>query len=136
MGYRSDVRIRLKKNDFEKLKVDFKEKVQEPNNDKYYGYDMFGKDLDVCKEIKNVPCWKVTDDGEDIEESHDCVFFGWNSVKWYDGYEEVDFIMNFIQDCDHYAFARIGESGEGDIETHEQNMDMIGFYYAFDEEED
>ena len=131
MGYRSDVRIRLTERDYEKLKRKFEQEIV-PS----IGYNLFDtKHLDVCKHLENVHCWKVTDDGEDIEETHDCVFFGWNWLKWYDGYKEVDFIMNFLQDCDHYAFCRIGESGEGDIETYEKNMDMIGFYYAFEEEE-
>ena len=131
MGYRSDVRIRLTKKDYEKMKSKFEKEVVD-----IVDYNLFDeKNLDVYKELKNVHCWKMTDDGEDIEETHDCVFFGWNGVKWYDGYKDVDFIMNFIQDCDQYAFARIGESCEGDIECHEQNMDMIGFYYAFEEEE-
>lgn len=134
MGYRSDVRIRLTKKDYERLVKEFDEKVVKPNANEWHGYDMFGKDLNIYKELKNVSCWKVTDDGDDIEETHDCVFFGWNWIKWYDGYKEVDFIMEFIQECDQYAFCRIGESGEGDIETHENNMDMIGFYYAFEEE--
>ena len=131
MGYRSDVRIRLTKKDYERLVKEFNEKVLPITE-----WNLFDKEhLEVYKELKNVPCWKVTDDGEDIEETHDCVFFGWNWVKWYDDYDDVDFIMNFIQDCDHYAFCRIGESSEGDVETHERNMDMIGFYYAFEEEE-
>lgn len=131
MGYRSDVRIRLTERDYKKLKRKFEQEIV-PSID----YNLFDKkNLDVYKEIENVPCWKVTDDGEDIEETHDCVFFGWNSVKWYDGYKDVDFIMDFLDECDYYAFCRIGESSEGDVETHERNMDMIGFYYAFEEEE-
>ena len=131
MGYRSDVRIRLTKKDYERLVKEFEEKITPKT-----GYNLFDKEhLDTYKEVKNVPCWKVTDDGEDIEETHDCVFFGWNWVRWYDGYDDVDFIMDFIDECDHYAFCRIGESSEGDVEAHERNMDMIGFYYAFEEEE-
>ena len=135
MSYRSDVRIRLTKRDFEKLKVEFEEKVIKNEPEQFHGYDMLGKDLDAYKELKNVHCWKMTDDGDDIETVEDCVFFGWNSVKWYDGYTEVEFIRQFLDDCDYYAFCRIGESCEGDVETYERNMDMIGFYYAFDEEE-
>lgn len=130
MAYRSDVRIRLTKKDYEKLAKEFEQKIAQKT-----GYNLFDKNhLDKYKELKKVPCWKVTDDGEDIEETHDCIFFGWNWVKWYNGYDDVDFIMDFLDKCDHYAFGRIGESGEGDIETHERNMDMIGIYYAFEEE--
>lgn len=125
MGYRSDVRIRLTVKDYERMKNQFKKEI----------VDFDEKSLDVYKELKNVPCWKVTDDGEDIEETHDCIFFGWDYVKWYDNYADVKFIMEFLDECDHYAFCRIGESCEGDIETHERNMDMIRFYHAFKEEE-
>ena len=131
MGYRSDVRIRLTKRDFEKLKNEFEQEIVPK-----FGYNyLFNKDNLIYKELKEYSYWKVTNDGEDIETKEDCVYFGWNYVKWYDGYEDVDFIMNFIQGCDQYAFCRIGESSEGDIETHENNMDMIGYYYAFDEED-
>ena len=132
MGYRSDVRIRLTKKDYEKMKAQFEKEVVD-----IVGFNLFDeKNLDVYKELKNFSCWKMTDDGEDIEETHDCVYFGWNWVKWYDDYAEVKFIMEFLDECDQYAFCRIGESGEGDIETLERNMDMIGFHYVFDDEEE
>ena len=132
MGYRSDVRIRLTKKDYEKMKSQFEKEVVD-----VLGYNLFDdKNLDVYKELKNVHCWKMTDDGEDIEETHDCVFFGWNCVKWYDGYKDVEFIMEMLDEFDYYAFCRIGESCEGDIDSRERNMDMIGFYYAFEEEEE
>lgn len=132
MGYRSDVRIRLTKKDYEKMKAQFEKEVVD-----IVGFNLFDeKNLDVYKELKNFSCWKMTDDGEDIEETHDCVYFGWNWVKWYDDYADVKFIMEFLDECDQYAFCRIGESGEGDVETHERNMDMIGFHYVFDDEEE
>ena len=132
MGYRSEVRIRLTKEDYEKLSKEFEQKIAPKT-----GYNLFDKEhLDAYKEVKNIHCWKDTDDGEDIEETHDCIFFGWNYVKWYDGYDDVDFIMDFMYNCEHYAFCRIGESLEGDIELHDKNMEMIGFYYAFDDEDD
>ena len=36
----------------------------------------------------------------------------WDGVKWYDGFEDVDFIEAFITDCipeEDYKFVRIGE---------------------------
>ena len=132
MGYRSDVRIRLTKKDYEKMKAQFEKEVVD-----IVGFNLFDeKNLNVYKELKNFSCWKMTDDGEDIEETHDCVFFGWSWIKWYDNYADVKFIMEFLDECDQYAFWRIGESCEGDVETHERNMDMIGFHYVFDDEEE
>ena len=132
MGCRSDVRIRLTKKDYERLASSFKN--QSRNSPLDFSDEMFGAGLDVYKVLNNVDLWKVTDDGEDIEESVDCIFFGWNYVKWYYNYKDVKFIMDFIKDCDHYAFCRIGESIDGDVECHEKNMDMIGYYCQFEED--
>lgn len=130
MEYRSDVRIRLIKEDYEKLKEQFEKEMID-----VVGYNLLdGKELDVYKELRDVSCWKVTDDGEDIEEIHDCIFFGWNLIKWYDEYKDVNLIMEYLENCDYYAFCRIGESGEGDIDSREKNMGMIGYYYVFEEE--
>lgn len=129
MGYRSDVRIRLTKEDYEKLKIGF-----EPIA-KQFNYNMFAdENLDVYKEQNNVTVFNYEDDNY-TSETKDCIYFGWNWVKWYDGFEDVDYIMDFIQKCKYYAFCRIGESCEGDIETYSEGMNDIGYYYVFDEEE-
>ena len=42
----------------------------------------------------------------------------WEQVKWYDGYECVDFVESFITDCipeEDYKFVRIGEETD-DVE--------------------
>lgn len=46
------------------------------------------------------------------KEEIDCLMIKWDSVKWYDGYEDVDRIMNAIngiEDEDSFGFIRIGE---------------------------
>lgn len=130
MGYRSDVRIRLTKIDFERLKLEFENKIVNE-----LGYDNLFDTMDAYKNVGSAYCYNCIDTDGNTKKDLDCVFFGWNCVKWYEGYKDVDFIMDFIQKCERYAFCRIGESLEGDIECHEQGMEMIGFYYAFDEEE-
>ncbi len=43
----------------------------------------------------------------------------WEGIKWYEGYECVDFIQAFMLDCipeEDYKFIRIGEDSD-DVET-------------------
>ena len=43
------------------------------------------------------------------------ILFNWNGIKWFEGYEEIDAIVDFMDWCDaeysaddHYRFVRIG----------------------------
>ena len=49
------------------------------------------------------------------------ILFRWDSIKWYEGYEEVDALTNFMDWCDEeddganeieYRFVRVGEEYE------------------------
>ena len=131
MGYRSDVRIRLTKEDFERLKEEFEKRLIETNE---LEYSMF-KNLDIYKEESDKTIFIHNQHTGWEEQSVYSVYFGWNGVKWYNGYEDVDFITNFVFDCEQYAFIRIGESSEGDIENIAEGFDCIDFYYAFDDDE-
>lgn len=52
----------------------------------------------------------------EIRESGNKSVIYWNSVKWYDGYDEVKFIRSFLkQNNKEYYFVRVGEE-IGDIE--------------------
>ena len=42
--------------------------------------------------------------------------------------------MNFIDNCECYAFARIGENSEGDIEYRSQNFDDIEVNTYFEDD--
>lgn len=102
MGYRSDIRIVTSKKGYEVLREFVKKYLEE-------------KDLDT-KEYNLLECLEVK--AEDKEQ----IYFGWNSIKWYDGcegYEDVDAI---VQGIDHlgeneysYRYMIIGESYD-DIE--------------------
>ncbi len=49
----------------------------------------------------------------------------WEYVKWYEGYECVDFIENFLSECipeDDYRFIRIGEESD-DVEERGEFFD-------------
>lgn len=131
MGYRSDVRIRLTKHDFERLKQEFEEKLIKTQ---ILDWNLF-ENLDVYKEQENYEWYELAEDNEwDTVRAH-CVYFGWNDLKWYNGYNDVDFINDFVFNCSQYAFIRIGESSEGDIETLSVGFDNIGYSYIFDDDE-
>lgn len=129
MGYRSDVRIRLTKEDYERLKEEFEKTIVTK-----FGFNLFD-DMAVYKEEKGYGFYTEDENNDCVWKEKDCVYFGWNCVKWYDGYDDVDSVMDFIENCKQYAFIRIGESCEGDIDAREKDFDMIGFYYAFDDDE-
>ena len=132
MGYRSDIRIRLTKKDYERLKEEFEKRLIETNE---LEYSMF-KNLDVYKVQKDYEYYEYSKFHDDyITRKEDCIYFGWNCVKWYDGYEDVDFINNFVFNCEQYAFIRIGESSEGDIESLAYGFDNIDYYYIFEDDE-
>lgn len=96
MGYRSDVTITLYKQDFETL-------VRQASENTNGALNL----------IKYATLYK--------NEAGDIVTLFWNSVKWYDGYNDVDFIMSFIRSGDvQYHYLRVGEES-GDIE--EENND-------------
>jgi len=47
------------------------------------------------------------------------ILFRWDGIKWYEGYEEVDALTNFMDWCDEeddneieYRFVRVGEEYE------------------------
>lgn len=108
MGYYSDVRAILKKEDFEALK-----KVIEESP-----YDNL-KNMDVL-EIRG--------------KNKDYVYFGWNGIKWYFGPE---FVQTIITSCEEHQFVRIGEDYT-DVEEHynleEYDGDIIGVIRYFEED--
>lgn len=146
MGYKSDIRIRLKATDFKKLV----EKYQTELLDK--GYNLFSdskidfnkaveeivEDCVNCDKIRYEKDWDFSmpteENGKWQDCKEDCVYFGWDSLKWYDGYDEVDLIMGFIQECECYAYARIGED-YNDIEIRQENFDSIFVYSGFSDDE-
>jgi hypothetical protein len=44
-------------------------------------------------------------------------YYSWESLKWYDGYDNVDEVMNFLAELggEEYGFIRIGED-DSDVE--------------------
>ena len=100
MGYKSDVRIIVSKNGFEKLKEFVKNYLKEKKNDETV-YNL----LENCN-IK--------------QEGKEQYYFGWNRFKWDEGYTEVDAIINglsYLRENEYsYRYMKIGE-GYDDIEN-------------------
>lgn len=177
MGYYSDIRIRLKKEDYKTLVEKFEEerakcKIErakyqalldkETDKDKQWEIqqkmynadcmsDLFDKDttyiglngetrekkykdLSVYREEKTTVYGEYNKDTNKYDsEEVDTVYFGWNGLKWYPNYKDVNFIMDFIESLDCYAYARIGEE-MGDTEQEENGFDCIGLYSGFDDD--
>ena len=113
MGYRSDVRIMTSKKGFNELK-------------KYT--DKFLKD-------KNYTFGNLLDNLSVNHETKYAKYFGWDSIKWYDGcegYEDVDAVisgLNHLEENNYsYRFARIGE----EYDDYEENS----FESEVEEEQD
>ncbi len=56
-------------------------------------------------------------DHHDVDDDSGDELWRWESVKWYDGYPEVDFVTNFLHELDpsSYLLVRVGEQYD-DIE--------------------
>ena len=91
MGYRSDVAIALKREDWIRLRCEVVEN----------GYFNSQEEFD----------WFLPK----VREENDCVVLHGTAIKWYDfAYDDIKFIANFLKDIEH-QFLRIGEEA-GDVE--------------------
>ena len=97
MGYRSDVRILTSKKGYERLQKYVKQALKNEN-----GWD----DLLENADIRNV--------------SSNGVLVGWNCIKWYEDYKDVNSIVEGLEVLENedysYRFSRIGE----DFTDHEE----------------
>ena len=100
MGYYSNVAITLYEEDFETL---IRRAAEEATGA-----------LDL---IKYASLYK--------DDTHNTITMNWSSVKWYEGYGDVGFIMSFIRSGDtQYHFIRIGEE-VGDVEEENNDEDWM-----------
>ena len=92
MGYRSDVRIMTTKKGYNKLRKYTDEYLKSKN----YKYGNLMDDLDLNEETKYAK------------------YIGWNDIKWYEGDDDIDSIMNdldYLEENNYsYRYARIGEN--------------------------
>ncbi len=100
MGYYSEVAITFYEHDFETLVRRAAEET-----------------TDALDLIKYASLYK--------DEVNNIITIAWSSVKWYESYSDVDFIMSFIRNGDiQYHFIRIGEES-GDIEEENNDNDWV-----------
>ena len=128
MGYYSDVRIKLKKEDYDKLIEEFNKKFPD------LSYNLF----DCRNFLKDERVDSIYDNITDKFSEIKTVFFGWNGIKWYSNcynkdYDDVTFIENYVKNCEHFAFTRIGEDF-GDIEIFGNNLNYIYVKVEFDDD--
>ena len=116
MGYRSDVRIRTTKEGYEVMKKNVEKYIKENvNEENLKGYD-----------------WNLLNSAE-ITEAEDSITLDWYYLKWYDGYKDVDAIMDSLDELDEkdidYQYMRIGEETDDIDERWSINNDSFdGFY--------
>ena len=89
-----------------------------------------------CPEARAM-CFGDADQTRDFQGEKGSLFFEWDHIKWYAGYEEVQAIEDFlnwaedklkidgkeIDGDDHFRFVRIGEEYD-DIETRGWGFDI------------
>lgn len=130
MGYRSQIRIIMKKDNYNELVEKCRKKFE--NRQEY----------NLLSDKNNLDEYTERDNGN-------IVLFGWDYIKWYDGYEDVDCITEYLrqlQDKDiPFKLVEVGEDGAidemyseciYDNEEYSQKFDVIrGITYIDVEEE-
>lgn len=106
MGYRSDVALAVKKQDFVKLKEEI-DKIRDAEERDYISTFLTKDPLITERSIDN----KVY------------IILQWQNIKWYDDYPEIIFLNDFLKDK-QYDLLIIGEA-IGDIEVHYGTDDYI-----------
>lgn len=105
MGYRSDVRIIMSKNGFEELKKQVNEHIS--------NYKKLNVTKGAIRDMYDFNLLNHLDVHKQAIDDKNKIYFGWNALKWYDGYEDVDAIMDSLDKLKEkgygYSYARIGE---------------------------
>ena len=104
MGYYSDVALTLRKEDALEL-------------------------IKQAKEDKTV--WPFMCTAHMINQN-EYVTLHWEWVKWYDDYEEIQFITAFYRNLDEYSFKRIGEDNSDIEEEWNGDDDNIAYKAEID----
>ena len=114
MGYRSDIRIKTTKNGYNAIKREWKKQIQVLNEN-------------------NIDYYNLMDNIEIFEEHNDIVYIGWDYLKFYKGYEEVDAIYDILEILQKreypFHFLRIGEEWNDveEIDNTETKKGYIGY---------
>ena len=123
MGYRSDVRIIVSKNGYKELRKYIDEHIRKYKIDNIKEgsvADAYNYDFNL---LNNLDVSKASADGNEI-------YIGWDSLKWYDGYEEVDAVMDSLDKLEEngygYRYSRIGENFDDIEEKEADNTEKDG----------
>lgn len=104
MGYRSDVRIIMKKKDYPKFTKYVNDYIAEKNTK----YNLL-KDMQL------------------IEKRTNTIYIGWDYMKWYDECPEVQAVMNALDKFEEeglsYTYGRMGEDYD-DYEEKHSHLDL------------
>ena len=134
MGYRSDVRIRLTDEGYERLQKFVKVGMEQINLERRMNHE--------C-ELGN-----VLDEADFVVRNSDTAYIGWNDIKWYDCPQfddcaDITIVSRGLQALEKddipYRFSRIGEDYT-DIEevvsntSHEGDLDYIQITRKFDDD--
>ena len=125
MGYRSDVRVIVSRNGYKKLKNYVEEHINKYKSTLSPNSISLTRDYDYNL-LNNLDVSKASSDGKQI-------YLGWNYLKWYDGYEEVDAIMDSLNKLEEngygYRYSRIGENYDDIEELEADNTTKDGVEY-------
>ena len=117
MGYRSDVRIRTTKKGYKVMKKFVENYIKENiSEEDLEGYD-----------------WNLLNSAE-TTEAGDSITLDWYSLKWYDGYKDVDAIMYSLDELSNknidYQYMRIGEENDDIEERWNIKNDSFDSFYV------
>lgn len=101
MGYYSDVAIAVQKKDYFKLKQEIS--------------SLFSDSELKNKSLNLIEAAQKTEIQIDKEKY---VVLKWQSIKWFNDFEEISFIEKFLKKIPHHDFIRIGEEMD-DIEEYQ-----------------
>lgn len=118
MGYRSDIRIVMYKEDYNRFIERAKENLKELTDDENILNDSILTHIDIYTDINT-------------EYYKNQVYFGWNYLKWYEGYPEIEAVNKALEELEEngkgYVFERLGED-YNDYEEIDRNINYELYY--------
>lgn len=99
MGYRSVVTLTLHEKDYKDMLV-------------------------AAKQERDEYVFQFVTKGATLYKKGDIITLNWGWVKWYENYNDVGFVENFMRSGIEYNFKRVGEEG-GDVEEEHNDPDWV-----------
>ena len=126
MGYRSEVGMILSAESYELLVCELeKERVDRILNNN--NPDKFSSTIDLLDEMEN-------DGASNLPENSTDIIFYYSWIKWYDSYDEVQFVERMLDMMEErdlaYSFLRIGEENQDIDARYNRSEDLCIDMYA------